>query len=173
MSKDNPIDDPNLRLEFFKASQESKPGDKPYDRLASLELTREQKLALFFQQNFHRDENLQGNITTLEGLDTKPDGFLKPLGPGAFVQIYIDEVIGVNRRPKNITQEEYERFWFDQGFKHMGNSDSETKELVLWMQQNPEAVVAFFNKEWGLAEDVTQKLLRLAEKGKLKRIFED
>lgn len=160
-----------LRFEVWKAVQGRKAGDtRDYDRLP-----REQALGCLFELAIKRPDYLQGGITNLaHDFPFPPDGLLNPLGVGAFIQVYIDETIGYNDKVrdkgKSLSSKQYKEWWHDLGFKHFGNSEKETQQLLQWMQEHPEEVVECFSREWKLAQEYSGEFLKRAKKGKLKRI---
>lgn len=125
-----------LRFQVWKAIQERKAGDtKGFDRLRALELPREQALRYIFELAIRRPDYLQGGIVDFERDFPFPqNGLLNPVGVGAFIQVYIDEAIGYNDEVGNeeisLSPEQYRKWWHDLGFKHLGNSDQETQQLL-------------------------------------------
>lgn len=165
-----------LRFEVWKAVQERKSGDpKSYDRLRALELPRREALGYFFELISIRPDYLQGGIThLLHDFPFSSDGLMSSPGVGAFIQAYIDEVIGYNDEIRNegadMSLENEREWWFDFGFKHLGNSDEETQQLLQWMETHPEEVVACFAKEWKFAREYSAEFLERARNGTLKKI---
>lgn len=169
-----PEEDPTLRFQFWKVMQERQnPTDKPnFNRLGVLELPRQQQLSLLFELFMQRPDYLQGGIRSFEGLSYPTDGNLQPLGVGAFIQTYIDEVDGYNDqyRDEPVSKDEEINFWFGLGFKMLGNSDEDTKELMTWVQDHPNEVVEQFAKEWIGGREYASEFLELAKQDKLKKI---
>ncbi len=132
-------------------------------------------LGYLLELMLRRPDYLQGGITDfVRDFPFPEDGLLNPVGVGAFIQIYMDEATGYNDRvrykEKRLSPEQYKDWWCEEGFRNLGNSDEETRQLLQWIQEHPQEVVECFSREWKLARGYSREFLMLARKGKLKRI---
>lgn len=175
-SERNSEEESRFRFEIWKAMQEKTVSDpkSQFDRLAALELGRLETLKYLFDMVVRRPDYINGGITKLTGLNYPLNGILEPLGIGSFVQIYIDEVIGYNddvrRNDQALSADEEKEYWFTLGFKHLGNSDHETRQLIGWMQEHPQEVADYLHKAWISGKEWTKEFLIRSKEGSLKKI---
>lgn len=148
-----------LRFEVWKAIQEKKMGDTTdFDRLA-LVLPRNQMLGYLIELTLRRPDYLQGGVTDfVRDFPFPEDGLLNPVGVGAFIQIYMDEATGYNDRVrykgKRLSPEQYKDWWCEEGFRHLGNSDEETRQLLQWMQEYQRKWLSVLVENGNLLEDI-------------------